>query len=37
MTAVNVPEGESGKRVFSKVHQIGEQVSRLDTIWADSG
>ncbi|MEL6780617.1 MAG: IS5 family transposase [Cyanobacteria bacterium J06597_16] len=37
VTAASVPEREGGKRALTKVHQMGEQVSRLDTIWADGG
>lgn len=37
ITAASVPEREGGKQVLTKVHQMGAQVSRLDTIWADGG
>lgn len=37
VTAASVPEREGGKQVLVKVKQMGHAVSRLHTIWVDSG
>ncbi len=37
VTAANVGEREGGKQVLKRVKQMGKQVSRLTTIWADGG
>ena len=37
VTAASMPERAGGKRVLSRVHQMGKAVSRLSLIWADGG
>lgn len=37
VTAASVGEREGGKQVLQKVKQMGKPVSRLTTIWVDSG
>ena len=37
VTAANVSERQGGRRVLKRVKQMGEQVSRLTTIWTDGG
>jgi transposase len=37
VTAASVEEREGGKQVLKKVKQMGKKVSRLITIWTDSG
>ncbi len=37
VTAANVPEREGGKQVLKKVKQMNQKISRLTTIWVDSG
>ncbi len=37
VTAASVGEREGGKQVLKKVKQMGKKVSRLITIWTDSG
>ena len=37
VTAASVGEREGGKQVLKQVHQMGNKVSRLTTIWVDAG
>ena len=37
VTAANVPEREGGKQVLKKVKHMNQKISRLTTIWVDSG
>lgn len=37
VTAANVGEREGGRRLLQKVKQMGKNVTRLTTIWVDSG
>lgn len=37
VTAANVGERDGGKRVLKRVKRMGNQVSRLTTIWVDGG
>ena len=37
VTTASVGEREGGKQVLKKVKQMGKNVSRLTTIWADGG
>ena len=37
VTAANVDERSGGKQVLTKVKQMGNTVSRLNTIWVDGG
>lgn len=37
MTATNVDERSGGKQLLQKVKQVENTVSRLNTIWVDSG
>ncbi len=37
VTAASVGEREGGKQVLKQVKQMGQQVSRLTTIWVDGG
>ncbi|MBD2730241.1 IS5 family transposase [Nostoc sp. FACHB-892] len=37
VTGANVPEREGGKQVLKKVKQMNQKISRLTTIWVDSG
>lgn len=37
VTAANVAEREGGKQVLKKVKQMNQKISRLTTIWVDSG
>lgn len=37
VTAASMGEREGGKQVLEKVKQMGTAVSRLNTIWVDSG
>jgi hypothetical protein len=37
VTAASVDERSRGKQVLKKVRQMGDTVSRLNTIWVDGG
>jgi putative transposase len=37
VTAASVPEREGGKKVLRRVHQMGNKVKRLNTVWMDGG
>ena len=37
VTAANVAEREGGKQVLKKVKHMNQKISRLTTIWVDSG
>ena len=37
MSAANVPERHSAKKVLKRVHRMGDRVKRLHTIWMDGG
>lgn len=37
VTAASLPERAGGKQALSRVHQMGEAVSRLSLIWVDGG
>jgi putative transposase len=37
VTAANVPERTGGKQVLKKVHEMGDKVTRVHTVWVDGG
>ena len=37
VTSADVPEREGAKKVFKRVHRMGDKVNRLHTIWMDGG
>lgn len=37
VTAANVPEREGAKQVLQRVHQLGDRVKRVNTVWVDGG
>jgi putative transposase len=37
VTAANVSERTGGKQVLKKVHEMGDKVTRVHTVWVDGG